>query len=168
MPDKEKELKIFTKIYKDLLDLLTKINETIKTMNFESEIPNSDGELTSDIILKDVKQMQQAFEDLIKYSSLRYFPSIVEIFEFDDSEINLKFKIQDWCYDCSEYIHKKAPNSRKVNSISTSYDRDIMTTNSTRNTDRKGGDKRRNKKSCFSVICPCFSSPEKKATPRKK
>ncbi len=67
---------------------MDKTLETIKKINFEHErIPNFDSKATntneeylSDIILRDMKEIENSFTDLITNSSLRYLRKITEIY----------------------------------------------------------------------------------------
>lgn len=87
----------------------------------------------TDQIIKEIIDIQNNFIDLVNYSSLRYFHKVTEIYQFDESDVNLEFDISQWTVQAKHYVIKYKHNRQK-------------------NPNRRLNQN----KSCWSCLCPCF------------
>lgn len=78
--EKKQAIKQFSILWKDLLDILNSISENINLMTFENDIqyPNKD-KFTSNVIIENVKEIENQYLDLIQSSSLRFLDTVCTV-----------------------------------------------------------------------------------------
>ncbi|KAL4468891.1 hypothetical protein ABPG72_009161 [Tetrahymena utriculariae] len=149
--EKKQAIIQFSILWKNLLDILNNIQESICLMTFENDIPYPNKEkFISELIIENIKDIENQYLELIQSSSLRFLDTVCTVHDLQYKHlINIRYDIRTWRKTNLDHIKETQPTNRKYNSLNGSYDKDGLY-NGSRN------------KSMFASICGCCLSNDVK------